>query len=83
MIESEVHFYLLRIMSNALAHDAKQKLDKLHYIWQGSLLRTLADKHKTRVKKQLQRLRHHGDMVVTYRVGNQERTRHVFINSQR
>jgi hypothetical protein len=62
----------------ALAHDAKQKLDKLHYIWQGSLLRTLADKHKTSVKKQLQRLRHHGNMVVKYRVGNQERTRHVF-----
>jgi len=62
----------------ALAHDAKQKLNKLQYIWQGSLLRTLADKHKTSVKKQHQRLRHHDDMVVKYRIGNQERMRKVF-----
>ncbi len=62
----------------ALAYDAKQKLNKLQYIWQGSLLRTLADKHKTSVKKQIRRLRHQGDLVVKYRKGDEERTRSVF-----
>jgi RNA-directed DNA polymerase len=62
----------------ALAYDAKQKLSRLQFIWEGSLLRTLADKHKTSVKEQIQRLRHHGNMVVKYRIGNQERARQVF-----
>ena len=62
----------------ALAYDAKQKLNKLQDIWQGSLLRTLADKHKTSVKKQIRRLRHQGDLVVKYRKGDEERTRSVF-----
>jgi hypothetical protein len=62
----------------ALAHDVKQKLAKPQYLWQGSLLRTLADKHKTSVRKQLQRLRHHGDLGVAYRVGKEESIRYVF-----
>jgi hypothetical protein len=62
----------------ALAYDTKQKLSRLQFIWEGSLLRTLADKHKTSVKEQIQRLRHHGNMVVKYRIGNQERARQVF-----
>ena len=63
---------------DALAYDAKQKLNKLQYLWQGSLLRTLADTHKTSVKKQMRRLRHQGDLVVKYRKGDEERTRSVF-----
>jgi group II intron reverse transcriptase/maturase len=62
----------------ALACDAKQKLSKLQYIWQGSLLRTLADKHKSSVKKQYRRLHHYGDLVYHYRVGNEQRERRVF-----
>jgi len=64
--------------SDALAYEAQQKRNKLHYLWQGSLLRTLADKHKTSVKKQIRRLRHQGDLVVKYRKGDEERTRRVF-----
>ena len=40
-----------------LACNAKGSLSKLYYIWWGSLLRTLAAKHKTTVKKVASRLR--------------------------
>jgi RNA-directed DNA polymerase len=41
----------------SLAHSAKMKLHKLAYVWQGSLLRTLACKHKSSVNKITQRLK--------------------------
>ena len=62
---------------DALAYEAQQKRNKLHYLWQGSLLRTLADTQKTSVKKQMRRLRHPGDLVVKDRKGEEERTRRV------
>jgi hypothetical protein len=70
----------LRGLANyyAMACDVKQKLNKLQYIWQGSLLRTLADKHKSSVMRQHRRLRYNGDLVYKYRVGNEDRERKIF-----
>jgi hypothetical protein len=69
--------------SSALAEDAKQKRNKLQDLWQGSVLRTLADTHTTSVTKPRQRLRYQGDLVVRDRRGKTERTRSVFDSKQR
>jgi hypothetical protein len=42
----------------ALACDVKTKLHKLEWVWKGSLLKTLAGKHKTKVRKVARSLRH-------------------------
>jgi hypothetical protein len=52
-----------------LACNAKGSLSKLYYIWWGSLLRTLAAKHKTTVTKVASRLRTpNGEYVARYTV---------------
>jgi group II intron reverse transcriptase/maturase len=52
-----------------LAHNAKNTLSKLYYLWWGSLLRTLAAKHKTTVKKVASHLRTpNGEYVARYTV---------------
>ena len=45
----------------ALACDVKTKLHKLEWVWRGSLLKTLAGKHKTKVRKVARSLRHGKD----------------------
>ena len=45
----------------SLACDAKAKLHKLEWVWRGSLLKTLAGKHKTKVRKVARSLRHGKD----------------------
>src|SRR5262249_20582277 len=58
----------LRGLANyyALAHDAKRKLNRLAYIFQASLLKTLASKHKTGVKEIILKLREGKDYVQRY-----------------
>jgi group II intron reverse transcriptase/maturase len=52
-----------------LACNAKGALNRLYYIWWGSLLRTLAAKHKTTVKKVASHLRTpNGEYVARYTV---------------
>jgi hypothetical protein len=46
-------------------------------LWQGSRLRTLAEKHQSRVTQQPRRLRHAGDVVDTSRLGQAQRARRV------
>lgn len=41
----------------ALAVDAKRALNKLEFLWRGSLFKTLANKHRTSVVRTLRRLR--------------------------
>jgi group II intron reverse transcriptase/maturase len=54
-----------------LAYDVKTALNKLHYLWWGSMLRTLALKHKTTVTKVANHLRTpDGEHVVHYVVGD-------------
>ena len=45
----------------ALASDVKSKLHKLEWVWRGSLFKTLAGKHKTKVRKTARSLRHGKD----------------------
>jgi Type II intron maturase len=52
----------------SLATDVKQILNRLEYIWKGSLLKTLANKHKTSVGKISRKLKQNSDYVYHYRV---------------
>jgi RNA-directed DNA polymerase len=63
----------LRGLANfyALASDAKGKLRKLQWVWKGSLLKTLAAKHKTTVSKVAKQLRHGRDYGVWVAQGQQ------------
>jgi len=70
----------LRGLANyyGLADDAKSRLDKLAALWQGSLLKTLANKHKTQVNAIVKQLRHGRDLVYRYTVQGKERRLKVF-----
>jgi len=52
----------------SLATDVKQTLNRLEYLWKGSLLKTLANKHKTKVGKMSKKLKQGRDYVYHYRV---------------
>ena len=49
----------LRGLANyyALAHNVKTKMNKLQYLWRGSLFLTLAHKHKASMKQVAKRLK--------------------------
>jgi group II intron reverse transcriptase/maturase len=70
----------LRGLANyyALAHDAKLKLNRLAYIFQASLLKTLASKHKTGVKEIILKFREGKDYVLRYKVNGKERKIGIF-----
>jgi group II intron reverse transcriptase/maturase len=57
----------------SLATDVKQMLNRLEYIWKGSLFKTLANKHKTSVGKIAKQLKHGREYVYHYRVKGEER----------
>jgi RNA-directed DNA polymerase len=57
----------------SLAIDVKQVLNRLEYLWKGSLWKTLANKHKTSLGKIAERLKHGRDYRYCYRVNGGER----------
>ena len=57
----------------SLAIDVKQVLNRLEYLWKGSLWKTLANKHKTSLGKIAERLKHGRDYSYRYRVNGGER----------
>jgi hypothetical protein len=61
-----------------LAHGAKRSLGKLYFLWQGSLFRTLAAKHKTTVRQIATRLRDGNDYAVRYVVDGTAHRMRVF-----
>lgn len=67
----------LRGLANyyALAPSAKKTLHKLEWIWQTSLLKTLANKHKTSVNKVAKRLRTEEGLRLT--VKREQETRYI------
>lgn len=62
----------------ALAKDVKQKLAKLFFIAQYSLLKTIAGKYKTKVGAVAARMRHDGELLHGYRVKGKEQFIRVF-----
>lgn len=70
----------LRGLANyyALALDVKMALHKLAWLWQQSLFKTLAGKHKTRVSKIAKRLKTDDGYVLTSQGAHQTRTMRVF-----
>jgi group II intron reverse transcriptase/maturase len=62
----------------SLAEDVKEKLSPLAWMWTGSLLKTLAAKHKTTVRKISQRLRQGNDLVHRYQVQGKDRALKVY-----
>src|SRR5262249_16018462 len=61
----------------ALAHSAKSKLHKLAYLWQTSLFKTLANKHKTSVNKIASQLKtENGHMLIIH---EEKKTRYIKI----
>jgi group II intron reverse transcriptase/maturase len=70
----------LRGLANyyCLAYSARTRLYKLHYIWKGGLLKTLAAKHKTTVEKTVKRLRRGSDFVLNYEVKGQRKNLLLF-----
>jgi RNA-directed DNA polymerase len=62
----------------SLANNAKRGMRKLNYIWRGSLLKTLAAKHKTTVGKVVRRLQRGSDLIYTYQINNKTRQLKVF-----
>jgi RNA-directed DNA polymerase len=61
-----------------LAFSAKRWLHRLCYIWKGGLLKTLAAKHKTTVRKMDRRLRRSNDFIYTYEVKGKMKNLMVF-----
>ena len=61
-----------------LAVKAKTDMRKLQYLWTGSLLKTLAEKHKTTVVKTKKRLTVGHDLVYTYEAKGKMRRLRVF-----
>jgi group II intron reverse transcriptase/maturase len=62
-----------------LAWDVKRALNRLYYLWWGSLLRTLAMKHKTTVSKAAKHLRTpDGEFVARYTVDGKPYEARVF-----
>jgi RNA-directed DNA polymerase len=57
----------------SLATDVKQILTRLEFIWTGSLFKTLANKHKTKVGKIAKQLKQGRDYIYCYRVQGRER----------
>ena len=70
----------LRGLANycCLASDVKQKLSKLEYMVHYSLLKTLANKHKTKTTEILKRLKRGNEFVHEYMVKGQVRKLKVF-----
>ena len=69
----------LRGLANyyALATGAKKILHKLEWIWQTSLLKTLANKHKTSVNKMVKRLKTQEGLKLT--VKREKETRYISV----
>jgi group II intron reverse transcriptase/maturase len=65
----------LRGLANyyCLAFDVKQKLNRLFYIGQKSLVKTLANKHRTKARNIILKLKQGKDYVYRYRVNGEER----------
>jgi group II intron reverse transcriptase/maturase len=57
----------------SLATDVKQILNRLEFIWKGSLFKTLANKHKTSVGKIAKKLKQGKEYTYRYRVQGGER----------
>jgi hypothetical protein len=70
----------LRGLANyyALAHNAKGDLNKLAYIWRGSLLKTLAAKHQISVTKIARQLKTHEGYALQVEQNNRRRTIPIF-----
>ena len=62
----------------ALAYSPKAALNTLYYVWRGSLLKTLASKHKTTVAKSLAQLRCGPDLVARHQVDRKTATAKVW-----
>src|SRR5438876_4536385 len=69
----------LRGLANyyALAPSVKKTLHKLEWIWQTSMLKTLANKHKTSVNKVAKRLRTEEGLRLT--VKREQETRYISV----
>ncbi len=61
----------------ALAHSAKTKMHKLAYVWQTSLFKTLANKHKTSVNKIASQLKTEDGHMLT--IQEEKKTRYIKI----
>jgi RNA-directed DNA polymerase len=61
-----------------LAFNVKTPMNKLHYIWKRSLLKTLANKHKARSTKIIQRLKTAEGLVLTVQGEKKTRLIRVF-----
>lgn len=70
----------LRGLANyyCLADDVKEKLNPLAWMWIGSLLKTLAAKHKTTVKKISQRLQQGNGLVYKHQVKGKDKVLKVY-----
>jgi RNA-directed DNA polymerase len=62
----------------ALAFNVKTHMNKLYYIWKRSLLKTLANKHKTSTTKIIKRLKTEEGLVLTVQGKKKTRTIRVF-----
>jgi group II intron reverse transcriptase/maturase len=62
----------------ALAFNVKTHMHKLHYIWERSLLKTLANKHKTSINKIVKRLKTEEGFVLTVQEEKKTRVIRVF-----
>ena len=62
----------------ALAFNVKTHMSKLYYIWKRSLLKTLANKHKTSTNKFIKRLKTEEGLVLTVQGEKKTRTIRVF-----
>ncbi len=62
----------------ALAFNVKTHMNKLYYIWKRSLLKTLANKHKTSTTKIIKRLKTEEGLVLTVQGKKKTRTMRVF-----
>lgn len=70
----------LRGLANyySLAYDVKTKLSRLQYLSNYSLIKTLANKHKTNMSSILKQLRQGNGWIHKYRVGSENREVEVF-----
>ncbi len=62
----------------ALAFNVKTHMHKLHYIWERSLLKTLANKHKTSMNKIIKRLKTEEGLILTVQEEKKTRVVRVF-----
>src|SRR5579859_10385 len=62
----------------ALAFNVRTHMHKLHYIWEGSLLKTLARKHKTSINTIIKRLKTEEGLVLTVQEEKKTRIIRVF-----